>query len=127
MCDIEPASGGKLRVVVVDDDRAVRESLKFALELEGMMVRTHASGPELLACAPAADCLVLDYKMPTMDGLAVLAALVARGMRIPTILITAPVTERVRDAADRAGVFSVLEKPLTGDVLLRNIRCAAQA
>jgi len=127
MCNIESASGGKLRVVVVDDDQAVRESLKFALELEGLIVKTHASGQALLDDALSADCLVLDYKMPAMDGLAVLAALFARGSHIPAILITAPVTAKVRDAAGRAGVFSVLEKPLADNVLLQNIRCATRS
>lgn len=117
----------KLRVLVVDDDRAVRESLKFDLELEGLEVVTHTSGADLLRGAPAADCLILDYKMPDMDGLAVMGALAARDLRIPTILITAPVTERIARDAHRAGVFTVLEKPLTGGVLLDNIRVAASA
>ena len=115
----------KLRVLVVDDDHAVREALKFALELEGMDVRTHASGPDLLRRAPAADCLVLDYRMPGMDGLAVMAALAARRVEIPVIMITAPLTPAVAGAARMAGVFNILEKPLAGDVLLDNILAAA--
>lgn len=117
----------KLHVLVVDDDQAVRDALKFALELEGLRVETCASGRELLAKSPSADCLVLDYKMPGMDGFAVLSALAARQINIPTILITAPVTEAISGAARRAGVFSVLEKPLTDGVLLENIRHAARA
>lgn len=117
-------AGKKLRVLVVDDDRAVRDALKFALELEGMEVQTHASGFDLLGRAPAADCLVLDYKMPDMDGLAVMAALAARHVDIPVIMITAPVTAIVAGAARRAGVFNILEKPLTGSVLLDNILAA---
>lgn len=117
----------KLRVLVVDDDRAVRESLKFALELEGLAVATHGSGSELLSEVPNADCLVLDYKMPGMDGLAVLETLAARNLRLPTILITAPLTDAIAAAARRAGAFSALEKPLTGNVLLDNIRRAVRA
>lgn len=121
------ALGRKLRVLVVDDDKAVRESLKFTLELEGLAVEIHASGRDMMSGMTEADCLVLDYKMPGMDGLAVLAALAAHNVKIPTILITAPVTELIRRAARRAGAFSVLEKPLTGGVLLENIRDAVRA
>ena len=116
----------KTRVLVVDDDLAVCDALKFALELEGFCVETCNSGADLLAGTPSADCLVLDYKMPGMDGLAVLAALTARQVDIPTILITAPLTQSIVDAARRAGVFCVLEKPLSDGVLLENIRHAAR-
>jgi len=117
----------RLRVLVVDDDRAVRESLKFALELEGLEVVTHACGADLLRDVPVGDCLILDYKMPDMDGLAVMDALARRQQRIPTILITAPVTARIADDARRAGVYTVLEKPLTDDVLMDHIRGATIA
>ena len=117
-------TGRKLRILVVDDDRAVRESLKFALELEGMTVETRASGRDLLSQPPDADCLVLDYKMPAMDGLAVMAALGQHHVHIPTILITAPVTAEMAKQARRAGAFSILEKPLRDGVLLENIRRA---
>lgn len=120
-------TGRKLRVLVVDDDRAVRESLKFALELEGLDVQTLASGDDLLRQRPAADCLILDYKMPGMDGLAVMAALAERSVGIPVILITAPVTDAIAGAARRAGAFSILEKPLTGGILLDNIHDAVRA
>lgn len=122
-----PSPGHRLRILVVDDDRAVREALKFALELEGLAVEIHASGQALLSAFAPADCLVLDYRLPGMDGLSVLAALARRGVRIPTILITAPVTELLRRAACRAGAFAVLEKPLTGGVLMENIQRAVRA
>lgn len=113
-------------VLVVDDDRAVRESLKFALELEGLVVGACDGGPALL-CHPdlaKAVCLVLDHKMPAMDGLAVMGELAARGITIPTILITAPVTEPLRQRAQKAGAFAVLEKPLLDNVLIQNVRRA---
>lgn len=113
-------------ILVVDDDRAVRESLKFALELEGLTVMACDGGPALL-CHPdlaKAGCLVLDHKMPAMDGLAVMNELAARGIAIPTILITAPVTEMLRQRAKKAGAFAVLEKPLLDNVLIQNVRRA---
>lgn len=110
-------------VVVVDDDRAVRESLKFALEIEGLHVRVCASGQELLS-DPAlhqARCLILDYKMPGLDGIMVLQRLAAAGVRIPAILITSHATAGLRRLAEAAGVRHILEKPLLGEVLLEHI------
>lgn len=114
---------------MVDDDRAVRDSLKFALELEGLAVTTCASGVELLLAGDAgqADCLVLDYKMPDMDGLALMDELVRNRVAAPVILITAPVSDALRQKARRAGVFSVLEKPLNDGILLENVRRAIAA
>lgn len=119
----------QIRVVIVDDDRAVRESLKFSLLLDGVAVRTHDSGLKLLreGDLAAADCLILDYRMPDMDGFAVLAELATREITVPVILITAPVTDRVREQAKQAGVFSVLEKPLLNGILLDHVRRAALA
>ncbi len=109
-------------MLVVDDDRAVRDSLKFALQLEGLAVDALASGPDLLRCTLLdADCLVLDCKMADMDGFAVMAALAERGITLPTILITAPLTDALRQRAKKAGAFRILEKPLNDGVLLESI------
>jgi FixJ family two-component response regulator len=111
-------------VVVVDDDRAVRDALKFALELDGLAVLACDSGAQLLQSPELerTDCLVLDHKMPGMDGFAVIAALAARKIDLPIIIITAPVTEALRWRAEQAGVTHVLEKPLLDNVLLEEVR-----
>lgn len=113
-------------ILVVDDDRAVRESLKFDLELEGWAVKTYGCGAALLRDdgLARAGCVVLDCKMPEMDGFAVLDEMAARGIEAPVILITAPLTESLRRRAKKAGVFAILEKPLLDDVLIRNVRSA---
>jgi FixJ family two-component response regulator len=124
---VNPSGAGsdKVRVMVVDDDAAVRDSLKFALELEGLSVQTWPSGQALLESGVLeADCLVLDCKMPEMDGFSVMAVLADRNISIPVILITAPVTGAMRRQAAQIGAFSLLEKPLDGGVLLESIRCA---
>ena len=110
-------------VLVVDDDAAVRQSLKFALELEGLAVHTFGSGAELLRYPELrqARCLVLDYKMPEMDGFAVLDRLAARGVLLPVILITPNAMDGVRTRARVAGVRHVLEKPLSDGALLDSI------
>lgn len=100
----------------------MRQSLKFELELEGMQVDVFASGDEFLSRYQAGDCLILDHRMPEMDGFAVMAMLDKRAFKIPTILITAPVTPSLRLGALKAGADLVLEKPFTGKALLENIR-----
>jgi two-component system response regulator FixJ len=116
----------KKTVLVVDDDRGVRESLKFDLELEGLAVETYDCGAALLRDArlAGADCVVLDCKMPGMDGFALLGELAARGITAPVILITAPLTETLRRRAKKADVFAILEKPLLDNVLIQNVRSA---
>ena len=125
----KPLVGNRKLVQVVDDDLAVCDSLKFALELEGLEVRTHVSGASLFADAllPAADCLILDYRMPSMDGFAVMAELARQSIKTPVIIITAPVSDALRCRAKRCGAFALLEKPLLDDVLLNNVRAAIPA
>ena len=111
-------------ILVVDDDRAVRDSLKFALELDGLSVHTCASGAELLEHPQLgqARCLVLDYKMPAMDGFQALEALERRGIHLPAILITSSVTDGLRARARKAGIAHILEKPLLDGALIDRLR-----
>ena len=111
-------------VLIVDDDQAVREALKFTLELDGLSVATCDSGAALL-CHPAlasAGCLVLDYQMPGMNGFAVISELKRRNISVPVIMITAPLNRDMERRAIAAGVAGVLEKPLLEDILLDKIR-----
>jgi len=111
-------------VLIVDDDQAVREALKFALELDGLAVDTCDSGAQLLnhPRLQQARCLVLDYQMPGMNGFAVMNELKRRNVTLPVILITAPLSREVEQRARAAGVAGVLEKPLLEDVLVKKIR-----
>jgi FixJ family two-component response regulator len=115
---------GQEIILIVDDDLAVRESLKFALELEGLAVRVCGSGEELLnhPDLPAARCILLDYKMPVMDGLEVLDQLATRKIQVPVILITSRATSAVLRRARAAGVRRFLEKPLLDGALLDQIQ-----
>lgn len=117
------ADGQKL-VIIVDDDQAVRDALQFALRLEGLSVRVHA-GPAALLADPglsSADCVVLDHRMPQLDGFALLDTVHERNPNLPAIMLTSHATPRMRARANAAGVRTVLEKPLLENVLIDNIR-----
>ena len=113
----------KIVAFVVDDDPAVRDSLRFSLELQGVTAHTCSSGEGLLAHRSLAesDCIILDYKMPGMNGLDVLEELAAREVTTPVIFITGPLTDALRVRALNAGARLVLEKPLL-DTLPDRIR-----
>jgi two-component system, LuxR family, response regulator FixJ len=110
-------------VIVVDDDPAVRNSLRFSLEVEGFTVREFSGGAELLKDAErcGAGCLVIDEQMPGMTGLEAVARLHERDIAVPTILMASRLTPALRERAHRAGV-SIVEKPLLSNVLLEWIR-----
>lgn len=106
-------------VLVVDDDPAVRNSLKFSLEIEGFLVRTYPNAQALLRDPdlPTRGCLVLDQIMPELSGLDVLALLRDRAVNLPAILITTHPGQALRERAANAGV-GLVEKPLLGNALL---------
>ena len=113
-------------VVVVDDDAAVRASLKFALEVEGFNVLLY-DGPRAILAAdklPERGCLVVDYRMPAIDGIELIVELRRRNVVLPAILISARVTKGLRDLARGSGLTRVLEKPLSDSALVENIRDA---
>ena len=112
------------RVLVADDDRAIRESLARALELEGYEVATVADGVEALTRArrSAFDALVVDVMMPDVDGLAVCRVLRAEGDRTPVLMLTARVETPDRVAGLDAGADDYLPKPFELDELLARLR-----
>ena len=112
-------------VVVIDDDPAVRNSLKFSLELEGFSVRAFSGGDEYLreTDAPDCACLVIDQNMPGMTGLELLGRLRTCQVSAPAILITSHPNANLRERAANSGV-SIVEKPLLSDALLEGIRAA---
>ena len=112
------------RVLLVDDDQAVRKSLKFVLELEGLDV-DDCDGAESLLAQPSlahADCLILDDQMPGLTGLEVMDRLAARRVTIPTVMITSHASADLRRRAERARIRYVLEKPLADSALADAVR-----
>jgi two-component system, LuxR family, response regulator FixJ len=102
-------------ILLVDDDAAVRNALKFSLEMEGFSVRLYATPEALLAeeHLPDGGCLVIDYRMPEIDGLELVERLRKRGVTLPVFLISGRVTRSLRARASGLGVSDVLEKPLS--------------
>ncbi len=116
------------RVLLVDDDAALRAALQFALELEDLSVETFASAEDLLERADVAGvgCLVLDQKLPGMTGLDLLAELRRGEAGLPAILITTHPAAELRRKA-RAADVEIVEKPLLCDALLRSVRTLVAA
>jgi FixJ family two-component response regulator len=114
-------------VIVVDDDSAVRNSLKFSLEIEGFAVRSYASAADLLDAPRLEDCAcyIIDQKMPGMNGLDLIARLRERHISAPAILVTTNPDIMVKERAKRANI-RIVEKPLLGNALMENIRAACQ-
>ncbi len=109
--------------MVIDDDLAVRNSLEFSLQIEGLTVRSYATGAELLSAGDLdlCDCFVIDHKMPGMSGLDLIATLRDRQISAPVILITSQPSVSVRERAEKADI-PIVEKPLLGNALLDKIR-----
>ena len=112
-------------IAVVDDDAAVRNSLKFSLEIDGFAVWTYAYAEDLLGSSNLSNfpCLIVDQDMPRMTGLELVATLRARGVEVPALLVSGRLTPAVTRQASAAGI-AVVEKPFLGNGLLESIRTA---
>ncbi|MBE1495744.1 two-component system response regulator MprA [Amycolatopsis lexingtonensis] len=112
------------RVLLADDDRAIRESLVRALDLEGYHVTEVTDGVDALATARRDDfdVLILDVMMPGVDGLGVCRVLRAEGDPTPILMLTARVETPDRVAGLDAGADDYLPKPFELDELLARLR-----
>jgi two-component system, OmpR family, response regulator MprA len=114
-----------MRILVVDDERAVRESLRRALELEGYHVELASDGEEALRRLdePASiDATILDVLMPGIDGLEVCRRLRAGGNAVPVLMLTARTEIDSRVAGLDAGADDYLPKPFALAELLARLR-----
>jgi RNA polymerase sigma factor (sigma-70 family) len=118
----------KNTVFVVDDDPAVRDSLRILIEAAGYVVETFASAEEFLARFDPArpGCIVLDERMPGMSGHALQTELVRRRAICPVILITAYAEVPMTVAAMQLGAVTLLEKPFREQALLDAIAQALE-
>lgn len=116
-------------VIVVDDDEAVRDSLCFLLAAGGYGARAFPSGAALLASegVPGAGCLLLDVRMPEIDGVTTLERLRAAGFRLPTIIMTGHADVALAVRAMKAGARDFIEKPFSDGVILEAVADALAA
>jgi two-component system, LuxR family, response regulator FixJ len=117
-------SPAKPIVYVVDDDPGVLGSLRFLLETDGFDVKTFRNGAALLGAVASngADCFVIDYKMPNMNGIDLATRLRNHDIATPIILITGSPDDSIPAKAAVAGVHDVLLKPHLEESLVARIR-----
>ena len=116
--------GAAIRVVIAEDERAVRESLARALTLEGYDVVAVSDGAQALEAmrTDPADVLVLDVMMPVVDGLTACRVLRSEKSRVPILLLTARTETSDRVAGLDAGADDYLPKPFALEELLARLR-----
>jgi two-component system, OmpR family, response regulator MprA len=116
-----------VKILVVDDERAVRESLRRALELEGYQIELAADGQEALYRLQAngdaqPDAVILDILMPGIDGLEVCRRLRRAGNRVPVLMLTARDEVENRVAGLDAGADDYVAKPFALEELVARVR-----
>lgn len=112
----------ELHIAVIDDDDLVLSATGSLLRSLGHRVALYATAEAFLdAGPPACDCVISDYRMPGRSGLDLLESLIARGIRMPFVLMTGHGTARVERRANSLGVLSLLEKPFQDEALINVI------
>lgn len=115
-------------VHIVDDEEAIRRSTSFMLRTSGYAVQSWPSGAAFLKDLRHVEpgCILLDIRMPEMDGLAVQAALVERGVTMPVVILTGHGDISIAVQAMKAGAVDFLEKPFEKKALLGAIEQACE-
>jgi two-component system response regulator FixJ len=110
-------------VHLVDDDAAIRRSASFMLKISGYQVETYESGVDLLKEAGhlGQGCILLDIRMPAMDGLEVQQALHERGVGLPVIIMTGHGDVGLAVKAMKAGAVDFIEKPFDKETLIASL------
>ncbi len=113
-------------IYVVEDNDAVRDSLMVMMSIKGLKARDFASGAEFLeAVTPTIPgCLLIDFQLRDLDGLAVIEELKARNISLPVIMITGYADEYVRRRTRDAGVVGLVEKPFAFTNVMNRIEAA---
>lgn len=116
------SSEGRL-IHLVDDDAGIRRSVGFMLKTSGHRVETYESGTDLLKKSGSLDegCILLDIRMPGMDGLEVQQALQNKGVNLPVIIMTGHGDVGLAVRAMKAGAVDFIEKPFEKEALLGSI------
>lgn len=110
-------------VHVIDDDEAVRDSMRALLESLGIVVSDYASARDFLVRLETnpKGCVLLDLHMPGMTGLELLDLLRAKGFRIPVVVISGRSDGALKERVLRAGALALLEKPVDESTLMNEL------
>jgi two-component system response regulator FixJ len=110
-------------VHLVDDDDAVRDSLRFLIESYGLDVREHSSAVDFLQQVAGLEqgCVVLDLNLPVLSGLDLITIMRERGIRFPVVFITGRSDEETRARALKSGAVAFLDKPVREDALMEAV------
>ena len=113
-------------ISIVDDDESIRESTKGLVRSFGYKAATFASAEEFLQSdsLDSTSCLITDVQMPGLSGIDLQRGLIARGVQMPTIFITAFPEEETRAHAMKAGALGYLSKPFSEETLLQCLNTA---
>ena len=113
-------------IAIVDDDPAVLKALSRLLRSRAFRTQSYRSGEEFLAALPAGLplCLIVDLQMPEMNGMELQHHLISKGIRIPSILITAHPDAVMPEASDERTFVANLRKPLQEEALFLAIEMA---
>jgi FixJ family two-component response regulator len=114
----------RTRVAIVDDDASVRRALSILLDASSFETETYGSAAEFLESLrdKVPQCLIVDLQMPEMTGLELQRHLVTRGIKIPTIAITAHSEFGAEEQCHSAGAKAFLLKPIQEDILVATIK-----
>ena len=113
---------------VVDDDESMREAIDWVLRSNGWRTRTFDSATGFLEAGtdPRPDCIILDVRMPGMNGLELQRKLTEMAGTPPIIVVSAHLTERLEKQLLSAGAIACLRKPFTEETLLQAVRQALE-
>jgi two-component system response regulator FixJ len=115
------------QISIVDDDADARDGMYDLLDKAGFAVRTYVCAKHFLAdCVPKSGCLIVDIRMPEMDGLELQAEVARRGLDLPVIFITDRADVRLAVRAMKAGAVDFIEKPFDGRAMIASVEDALQ-
>lgn len=119
-------SPGEATVYIVDDDRLARESLKWLIESAHLPVKEYARGLDFLAeLAPGlSGCVILDVRMPDINGMELHAKMKQQGAAIPVIIVTGHADVAMAVRAMKAGSYDFIEKPYNDALMLERVQSA---
>jgi FixJ family two-component response regulator len=126
--EVAPMSGSPV-IAIVDDDEAIRIATASLLRSFGYETRGFASAEDFLAAGmdKTAACLITDVQMPGVGGLELQRILCARKCPMPVLFVTAYGNDAIRKRALDAGAFCFLEKPFSGDAIVRHLQDALRS